>query len=199
MTFVASQFDFNAVEKVHLHKHLFSQYGQHIGKAAKQLREMFEMIQMNPVLAVSINVAVFAGDTVGNNGMGENYQAALLADVPPAGDFPSPIIECGVHEGDGAIDNEGEVAYMSKAQVLEVFDQFVQEHHAKDFVSRNGEAKIQFVSFAHKVRIFIQMLDDKACHGMVGSIDPDPNESSFNLAIDYMEPEALISLNLYAP
>lgn len=194
-----SQFDFNPVEKVYFHKHLYSQYSQRIGKAATQLRDLFEMVQMNPIIAVNYSALVVHKNEAAENGLGENYATSFVEDGVWNDAPPSPLLIAGVHEGHGAIDSEGEIAYMSKAQVLEVFEQFVNEHRAKDFVSREGKAKMQFVSIAHKVRTFIQLLDDKACRGMVASIDVDPNEPSFSLAVDYMEPEALISLNLYAP
>lgn len=180
-------FDFKPLEMGFYQKMVFSRYAPPLAKAAKALREVFEMAQMNPNIHVEFTAAVE------NEGAGEQYIAHF------SGDSPFNVLLLGSCQQMAVTpeENEAESVYITKNMLLDMFNEFVGEHFSKKLVSSNGEQSIEFVSFSTKLRGWLTMLDGNACK-IACNVEIDNNEPVLNMSFEYPEPEGMISIALYA-
>jgi hypothetical protein len=180
-------FDFNLLEMGYYQKHIFSKYAPPLAKAAKTLREVFEVIQMNPHLDVELIAAVSPA------GMGEQYTAHFASDMADA----SALVLATIQQAEDSTTTSLDTPYITKNMALDVISEFMAEHKAKKLVSANSEQSIEFVSLATKLRTWVIMLDDTACK-IACTVDIDPEQPSLNLSVDFADPEGCISIAFYA-
>lgn len=184
ITAIVPAFDFRPLELGFYQKYIFSHLETPLAKAAKGLREVFEMVQMNPHVNVQLSAAMNA------DGVGEQYVAYFTHDVPQ-----TTLLEAGVQQT-AAADNDASI-YVTKNMLLDAFNEFTHTHRSAQLVSQDGAESIQFVSLATKLRGWLNVIDGSACK-IACNTDIDANEPSFHMSFEYPEKNGLITVTLYA-
>jgi len=184
ITIETDEFKFDMDDRAFYEKHIFSRYAPAFAKAAKLMRETIEVAEMQPKFSVQAALAA------NKEGVGENYTVYFKRDMPA-----TALLSVGIQQtGDSSDDGE---VYLSKENALAKFDEFVVKHHGMALVSQDGIDSVEFVSLAHKVRVFMRLIDERSCM-IACAVDLDENEPSVTVSFDFEEPGALIVFTLYA-